>query len=194
MKRPSASRQLQALLAVPAPTLGTLVDSLGAKAFATLFLLLLAIPALPLPTGGVTHVFEMVAMLLALEMAAGRRSVWLPRRWRRIALPPKLQAATLPALIRLIGRIEKYSRPRWRPLLANRLSWRLTGLALFGLSLTAFLAPPFSGLDTLPAMGGLLLALAVVLEDPLLSLVGLVLGGIGLWLIFLLGSFVWHWL
>ena len=47
-----------------------------------LFVLLLALrPALP--TGGVTHVFELIAMLLALQLIVGRRHVWLPERWRQ---------------------------------------------------------------------------------------------------------------
>jgi hypothetical protein len=40
--------------------------------------LLLGPSALPLPTGGATHVFEIIAMLLALELIAGRDQIWLP--------------------------------------------------------------------------------------------------------------------
>jgi hypothetical protein len=47
-------------------------------------------------------------------------------------------------------------------------------------SLAAFLAPPFTRLDTLPSLGGVLLSLGVVLEDFALGgagvLVELVLG------------------
>ena len=46
-----------------------------------MFVLLLGVPALPLPTGGATHVFEAVAMLLALQLIANRDRIWLPRRW-----------------------------------------------------------------------------------------------------------------
>jgi hypothetical protein len=42
--------------------------------------LLLGVPALPLPTGGATHVFEIIAVLLALELIVGREEIWLPRR------------------------------------------------------------------------------------------------------------------
>ena len=61
-----------------AKTIGSLIDVFEEKSFAVLFVLLLALPALPLPTGGVTHVFEVIAMLLALELIVGRRRVWLP--------------------------------------------------------------------------------------------------------------------
>src|SRR5919108_5211730 len=64
-------------------TVGGLVDLFGQRSFAILFVLLLGVPALPLPTGGATHVFEVIAMLLALQLIAGRRRVWLPERWRQ---------------------------------------------------------------------------------------------------------------
>ncbi|MGZ8563705.1 MAG: exopolysaccharide biosynthesis protein, partial [Candidatus Limnocylindria bacterium] len=58
----------------PPRTLGELIDRFGEKSFALVFILLMAVPALPLPTGGVTHVFEAVAMLVALQLIAGRCS------------------------------------------------------------------------------------------------------------------------
>ena len=42
-------------------TLGSLIELFGEKSFAILFVLLLGVPALPLPTGGATHVFEIIA-------------------------------------------------------------------------------------------------------------------------------------
>ena len=65
-------------------TLGSLADEFGKKAFAVLFIVLMSVPALPLPTGGVTHVLEVVTMLLALELVVGRRTIWLPERWKRL--------------------------------------------------------------------------------------------------------------
>src|SRR2546423_13495242 len=62
-------------------TLGSLIDLFGLKSFAIMFVLLLAVPALPLPTAGVTHVFEAVAMLLALQLIVNRDRIWLPERW-----------------------------------------------------------------------------------------------------------------
>ncbi len=49
-------------------TIGGLIELFEEKSFALLFVLLLGVPALPLPTGGVTHVFEILAI------AAGRCS------------------------------------------------------------------------------------------------------------------------
>src|SRR5205807_2480105 len=52
-------------------TLGGLVELFGKRSFAVLFVVLLGVPALPLPTGGATHVMEVVAMLIALQLIAG---------------------------------------------------------------------------------------------------------------------------
>ena len=68
-------------------TLSGLIAVFGEKSFAVLFVLLLGVPALPLPTGGATHVFEIIAVLLALQLIAGRREIWLPERWRELTSP-----------------------------------------------------------------------------------------------------------
>jgi hypothetical protein len=55
-------------------TLSGLIELFQEKSFAILFVLLLGVSALPLPTGGVTHVFEIVAVLLALQLVIGPSS------------------------------------------------------------------------------------------------------------------------
>jgi hypothetical protein len=62
------------------------------------------------------------------------------------------------------------------------------GVLVIAGSLGAFLAPPFSGLDTLPALGVVLLSLAVLLEDFAIVLAALVVGIAGVVLEFVLGN------
>jgi hypothetical protein len=61
-----------------------------------------------------------------------------------------------------------------------------------GLALAAALAPPFSGLDTLPALGAVVVALAIILEDAIILTVGLVIGTGGVVLIVSIGAAVAH--
>ena len=75
-------------------TLGSLIDLFEEKSFAIVFVLLLGVPALPLPTGGATHVFEIIAVLLAGQLIAGREQIWLPERWRRLELPARAVSAS----------------------------------------------------------------------------------------------------
>ena len=187
------SKQLQNFLNSKKPkTLQKLIDNFGEKSFAILFLILMVIPALPLPTGGITHIFEIIVMLLALELIVGRKSVWLPKKWRFKNLPTKLQTSALPSIIKFISKIESFSRPRLSKALSRSLSVRITGLIIFVLTLFAFLAPPFSGLDTLPSLGVVIISLALIFEDLVLSIVGLVVGIIGISLVLLLGKLVFQ--
>ena len=174
------------------PSLGGLVELFGEKSFAILFVLLLGVPALPLPTGGATHLFEIVAMLLALELIAGRREVWLPRRWSQLGLAGDKQRRFMAKLMGLIRWLERFSRPRLRFAFERSWSNRVYGLLVLAGSAAAFFAPPFTGLDTLPALGVVLLSLGVLLEDVIVVAVGLVVGAAGVLLEIIVGSAVVH--
>src|SRR6201987_2972082 len=84
---PTASEELE-----PGPqsegdkTIGSIIELFEEKSFALLFILLLGVSALPLPTGGATHVFEIVAVLLAAQLVVGRQEIWVPKRWRDLDL------------------------------------------------------------------------------------------------------------
>jgi hypothetical protein len=173
-------------------TVAALAEVFEQKSFAILFVFLLGVPALPLPTGGATHVFEVIAGLLALQLIAGRSQIWLPRRWRGLELAGPRRERFLAGLLRLIRRLERFSRPRLRGLFSHRLANTAFGLLVLGGTVAAFLAPPFSGLDTLPALGVVVLSLAVLLEDVLIALAGIALGVAGVVLEIVLGSAALH--
>jgi hypothetical protein len=173
-------------------TLGSLIGTFKDKSFAIIFVLLLGVPALPVPTGGATHVMEVIAALLALELIVGRRDVWLPHRWRKLELGGARQQRFIAALMRFIRRLERFSHPRLRAIFDHRFSNRLFGLLVLGGSAGAFFAPPFSGLDTLPALGVVLLALGVLLEDVLIATAGVLVGVAGVVLEVTVGRLVVH--
>jgi hypothetical protein len=154
----------------------------------------MALPALPLPTGGASHVLEVITMLLALELIVGRRTIWLPERWlrRELAGPSRQRFATM--LLKRIRWFERFSRPRGRPLLRQRLSGVVFGVLVLGFTATAFVAPPFSGLDTLPSLGVVVLSLGFLLEDAVLAAVGVAIGALGAVVVIGLGSLVVRWL
>jgi len=171
-------------------TVDSLVDLFGQKSFAILFVLLLGPSALPLPTGGLTHLFEVIAMLLGLQLIIGRDVIWMPQRWGRLQLAGAKSARFLSALMKMIRWFERHSRPRLRFLFGHRLTNAVFGLLVIAGSLGAFLAPPFSGLDTLPSLAVLLLSLGVLLEDILVVVVALVIGVTGVVLEIVLGKAV----
>ena len=173
-------------------TVASLIELFDKKSFAILFVVLLAVPALPLPTGGATHVFEVIAMVLAVQLIAGRDHIWLPQRWRDLELAGQRQQRFIAALMRMIRRLERVSRPRLRFLFDHRLSNIVFGLLVIAGSLGAFLAPPFSGLDTLPALGVVLLSLAVLMEDFAVVVAAIVVGVAGVVLEIALGRAALH--
>ena len=169
-------------------TMGDLVDTFGPRSFAILFVVLMALPALPLPTGAISHVLEIVTMLLALELMVGRTEVWLPRRFEHKELKGLSGPKFSNALLKRIRWFEKFSRPRMAGLLERKVSGMAFGAAVFGFALTAFLAPPFSGLDTLPSLGVVMLGLGVLLGDIVIAGAGLGIGVAGVAVVIGLGS------
>jgi hypothetical protein len=187
------SEQLEHWLRSDQPkTLHALGDVFGEKSFAVTILFLMFVPALPLPTGGVTHVFEVITVVLAAQMVLGRRTIWLPQRWQRRELGALTTGKSLPFMIRRIRWFERFSRPRGARLFQQRWFLRLLGVVLIGLAIAAAAAPPFSGLDTLPALGAVAVALAIILEDVVVVGIGLAIGAAGIALILTVGAALLH--
>ena len=171
-------------------TMGDLVDTFGPRSFAVLFVVLMALPALPLPTGAVSHVLEVLTMLLALELMVGRTEVWIPKRFEDRELKGLTGPRFSAALLKRIRWFEKFSRRRMTGLVEHRLTGMVFGAAVFGFALTAFLAPPFSGLDTLPSLGVVVLGLGVLLGDIVIAGIGLGVGAVGVVVVVGLGKAV----
>jgi hypothetical protein len=175
-------------------TLEDLGNAFAEKSFAVTILLLMFVPALPLPTGGISHVFEVIAIVIALQMVVGRRTIWLPRKWKQKELGKTITGKGVPFVIRRVRWFEKFSRPRFAGLFNQRWFIRVIGLVIIIFTLGALLAPPFSGLDTLPALGVVTICLAIILEDMIVLGVGVVIGTGGIVLIVTIGAAIAHFL
>jgi len=173
-------------------TLEDLGNAFAEKSFAVTILLLMFVPALPLPTGGITHVFEVITVVVALQMVLGRRTLWLPGRWKQRELGKTITGKGVPFVIRRVRWFEKFSRPRFAALFAQRWFLRVLGLVIIAFTIGAAVAPPFSGLDTLPALGVVTISLAIILEDVIVLGVGVVIGTGGIVLIVTIGAAIAH--
>jgi hypothetical protein len=162
-------------------TIGTLSDSFGEKILAAACLVLMAPSALPIPTGGATHLLDIIAILFALQMVIARRTLWVPDKWRNRELGNASQKA-IRGLIRFVRWCERFSRPRMAALMRSRVGESVLGLLVVVFVAAAFISPPFTGLDTLPALGVVLLALGILLEDIVFAGAGVAVGvgGVGL--------------
>jgi hypothetical protein len=173
-------------------TLGALNDMFDERSFAVAITLLMFPSALPIPTGGVTHVLEVVTLLLAAQMVAGREEIWLPRRFRERELGASMTGKAIPFVIRRVRTFERLSRGRGQSLFDQGWFVRLLGLVIIAFTLAAILAPPFSGLDTLPSLGVVLIGMSIVLRDVAFTAVGALIGAGGIALIVTLGRAAVH--
>lgn len=169
-------------------TVGSLGTAFSEKSFALTFFILMALPALPLPTGGLTHIFEIITMLLALELIALRRSIWLPEKWKNKAIGKNTQTKMIPALAKIIRRTERFSKPRMSGFLESALARVGFGISTLIFAIAAFAAPPFSGLDTPPSLGVIIVSLGFILEDVVVVIAGFILGIVGVGITIALGA------
>jgi hypothetical protein len=179
-------------------SLGDLTHVFAEKTFAVAIMVLMGVSTAPVPTGGVLLTMQFIAILLAGEMVLGRRTIWIPARWRERELGPRWTRKTLPLLVRLVRALERHSRPRWSGLFDQRWFTRLLGGVLLILGIASVLAPPFTGLDKLPSIGAVIVALSIVVEDVLVLALGLLIGTGGVVLFVAVGAAairtVWGWL
>jgi hypothetical protein len=131
-------------------------------------LLLLALPgALPMPALGLHSLLGMFVTLLGLQMFAGKRSVWLPRRFTRIRLRPDWSQRAARLGERIAPRLERFVKPRM-----NWMKYR-PGASLLGLVailLGLLMTLPVPGTNTLPALVLLALSIGLIESDGLLTL------------------------
>ncbi len=169
-------------------TVGAMLDVFDEKSFAFLFLVLMIFPAAPLPTGGITHVFEIIVILIASQLVIARRELWLPKRLKKIELDKRTRTKVLPFLLRRVEFFEKFARPRLLGVMQQTWFRMQLGLVVVVFTLGAFLSPPFTGLDTLPSLGVVLIAIGIILDDVVILLAGYIVGVVGLALSFALGA------
>lgn len=167
-------------------TLLSLVQFSEDKSFAVVLLIFMFLPALPIPTAA--HLFEIIAALVALEMIVGLKTIWLPKSADKIKLGKTLQGKVIPAMMRRIKWLEKYSSTRAKWIFNIPLMDQLIGLICLAFIITAFIAPPLSGLDTLPSLGVVIIALAIIFDDAVALLAGTIIGSLGVGLTVALGE------
>jgi hypothetical protein len=127
---------------------------------------LLVLPFLfPMPPGA-TGIFGSGCFLLAVQMAMGRRSPWLPRRVARFKFPRWLILQILKNLQRVTGVVERFARRRLVKIADNPKFRRLNGVCIAWLSVVLILPIPFT--NPIPTVGILLFVIASLESDGLL--------------------------
>jgi len=151
-------------------TLGALSDLMEERAFGLLLLVL----ALPCCLPFVYLLPQLVALpmlVLAAQMASGRRAPWLPETLRKRAIPVAGLRDVVARAKRYGGWLERLAHPRFASLTGDRAT-RVIG-ALLIIPCASILVPlPLT--NTVPGIGVALAAVGLIERDALFVILGLV--------------------
>ncbi|MFQ3611721.1 MAG: exopolysaccharide biosynthesis protein [Fimbriimonadales bacterium] len=164
-------------------SVGEVLDRAGDRGYGFL-LVILAIPAfIPVLPPGTSGVLGALMCLVAFQMLWGRGQPWVPKRWRQKKLAPNTVNALQTQGVRLLRKLERITFPRGRWLVRNGVFLRWNALVVIYLAL--ILSSPLPFLNTLPALGVLLIGVGLINHDSYLIAVGNL---IGIGLLFLVGG------
>lgn len=131
-----------------------------------LVMALLALPfLLPMPPG-VSSISGGGCILLGLQMMAGWKAPWLPKRVAQLQFPQSFMAQLLKVVQSITKLLEKFVRPRMPWVADNPSVWRLNGLCICWLAFLLILPIPFT--NPIPTVGILLFVFAMLEADGLL--------------------------
>lgn len=151
-----------------------IVEALHERGFGVLVFFMAFPMALPIPKPpGVTAVLGLPLLLLTVQMAIGRHTVWVPESVLSKTIARARLVRLIEALMPWLLRVEKFIRPRMGFMTKGMFS-RLAGLAGTIMSTAVFL--PFPGFNTIPSMSLCLLGIGDVMRDGLAVLIGALLG------------------
>lgn len=151
---------------VRAVTLGEIVDTLGERATG-LMLVVLSLPfVVPVPLPGLSIIFGLAIMVLAIGFIRGRRP-WFPQWMRRRAMPPKFFPRLLGATGKLVGWIERRLRPRqlWILSTTARIRFHAVSVVVAAILLTLPIPPIAPLTNTLPALAIIVLTMSIIESD-----------------------------
>ncbi|GHT88739.1 hypothetical protein FACS1894113_1860 [Alphaproteobacteria bacterium] len=146
-------------------TLGDILAETSERGFSLVISLLVLPFLLPAPPG-LTGPLGTACIILAGQMALGRRSPWLPKRIAKVKFPNWFVLKLLQLLKKVTRVLEKITRPRLSNLARSPQAWRLNGICIAWLSVLLISPIPFT--NPIPTVGILLLAVATLEADGLL--------------------------
>jgi hypothetical protein len=139
-------------------------------AFTILFLALPALTPIPGPFG---MVFGSALALVALQIALGRQTPWLPAFLNRRRLSPAVVDLIVRYSVPIIARVEAIIRPGRLAIFTGRMMQWLLAFPIFMLAVAIALPIPFG--NFLPVLALTVISVALMARDGLVTLIGLML-------------------
>jgi hypothetical protein len=146
-----------------------------------IILFIFSLPAAaPIPAPGINTLIAIPLLVLTVQMAIGRHTVWFPAFIRKQSLSRDLCERMIDVSLPWIVRLEKFTKPRLG-FVTQGLFSKLIGVFGFIMALSG--AVPLPLMNTVPAIGISLMAIGVIMRDGLIVLSGCVLGIVWVFLI-----------
>ena len=161
--------------------LGEVVEAFGDRAFGPVMFFFALINLLPWPPGGTT-VTGAPLLLLSLELAWGRQTLWVPGWAERISIHRETFRRLIRRFMRPLRWTEAVSRPRLY-FLTGVFGQGLIGLAC--LFLSAVLVLPIFGGNLIPAVAIAFFSLGVMQRDGVAVLLGWLTTAVAIAILFL---------
>ncbi len=169
-------------------SVGEMVRAFGDRAFGAVMLMIAIIAMLPWPPGGTTIVGAPL-LLLALELALGRETLWLPRWALNGAVDRTAYRRLTGRILPAIRFVERLSRPRLY-LLTNSLAQLFIGFACLLLSVVLVLPIPLGNMA--PAAAIAFFSLGVMQRDGVAVILGWLATAASAGLLLLVWATVWR--
>lgn len=162
----------------PVITLADILSLTEERIFGVLLVVLSLPSALPVPAPGYSVPFGFLIVVLAVQLIAGARIPWLPKRLLRHPLELKTVQGILKAGLPWLRRTEALARPR-----LTRICTSLPGRVVIGIAIALMgisMMIPIPGTNTLPAIGVFITGFGLLEDDGAISLAGLAVCLMGL--------------
>lgn len=155
-------------------SVATLLEGFHERGFGVMTLLFSIPMALPIPKPpGLSTLFGVPLMILTLQQAAGRHTVWMPEIIRRKRVSSAKLIRVLDGGIPWARKIEYLLRPRMEYMTRGAVS-HLIGFC--GCLMAMCMMIPLPGTNTVPSFGIALMSAGVIMRDGLCVLAGMVAG------------------
>lgn len=171
-------------------TIGELLDALEDRAFG-MVMLLFALPCCIPFVYGIPQVVSVPMLLVALQIVAGRHTLWLPESLKARTFSRAAFERTASRSQRYLKWFEAISRPRLSWLTRNGVE------RVFGLFMVVFcisIALPLPSTNTVPGIAVAIMAIGFIERDGLLTILGTILGCIWVTILAFFAGTVFAWL
>lgn len=153
-------------------TYGQLINDIAEHGMAVVLILFALPSALPLPAAGYSTVLSIPLFMIGFRFILGYNTLWLPTTLQNKTFnPEQFSRKLVHGMLRLIHLVEYFSKPRLVPLVRSQGIYRLLGILIIALAFSMFL--PIPGTNTAPAFGIFLIGFALLEDDGVMLIVGI---------------------